>query len=521
MSFIAARWMASLCKRMNAPLLLGIDIGTTNCKAIIFEPDGRAVSAASAPTPVAHPRPGWAEHDPELLWQAVAGTIRRALAAVDPSSVVGVGITSVGEAGVLLDRLGMPLCPIIAWHDGRTVPQHRRWLAECDPVAANAITGMPSEPIYTAYKLLWLRDNDPEAYSTATRWLHVADYIAFRLCGAQACDYSLASRTMLLDLRTRQWSDTLVEAAGLRRELLPELLQAGTALGRVTPIASAETGLTTHTMVAHGGHDHICGAFAAGVSQTGMCLDSLGTAEAVFLPLEALPPEDILLRSGCSFGAHVARDSYYTLDGLWSGGGAIAWARALLLEHGLAAGAAAFDAIERLAAQAPPGSQGVLFLPRLAGGERGAFVGLTTGTGPAALARSVYEGLAFAWRQHLEQIESALGLRAGTIRLIGGGTHSALWVQTKADVLGRALDLLAIEESVALGAALFGGLAAGLFRSEADALANIHQEARSIAFDPERADFYDRRYRQAFLHLAPALAEVHAALTDEARGAGV
>ncbi|MCS6840656.1 MAG: FGGY family carbohydrate kinase [Roseiflexus sp.] len=504
---------------MAGDLLLGIDVGTTNIKALVFDASGACLSAASVATPTERPQPGWAEHDPQLLWQAVVGVIRRALAPIDdPRRVRGMAVASVGEAGVLVNALGEPVTSIIAWYDRRTAPYAQRWSAQDDVLETFRLTGMLPAPIYGIFKLQWLRDHEPEGYAAATTWLHVADYIAFRLCGARATDYSLASRSMLFDLRARCWSQALIDRAGLRGDLLPELVASGTRIGTVTAEAAAETGLAPGTVVGAGGHDHVCGALAADVRRVGDCLDSMGTAEAAFLPLDDVLLDERLFIANVSswthvtFGAHVARDRYYVMDGLFSSGAAVEWMRELA-----APGAPLHEAaaeVESLAASAPPGSLGVLFLPRLTAGERGAFVGLTVSSGRAALARAVYEGLAFEWRHMLDNIEEMLGVRARTIRAIGGGTRLPVWLGIKAHVLGRPLRVLDMDESVALGAALLGGIAAGIYSSEDEAVSAVQVRERTVAPDEALHARYERIYREAFLRLAPALAPVHAALNE-------
>jgi xylulokinase len=491
--------------------LLGIDVGTTNCKALVFDTAGNPRAAASAPTPVYYPRPGWAEHDPAALWQVVVTVVRQALGQVDPARVRGVAVASMAEAGLLLDAAGRPLTPLIAWYDSRSDPQYRRWREQFGDERFLPITGNRPNPIFGTFKLQWLRENEPAAYAAAARWLHVADYIAFRLCGVQATDYSLATRTMLFDLPNLCWSDTLIAAAGLRAELLPAAVPAGTLLGGVTPDAAAVTGLPTGIAVGCGGHDHICGALAAGAYQEGVGLDSMGTAEVAFLPLDALQ----LGAAGgarCSFNAHVARGKYCVTKGIHSSGAAIAWA-ARLLDLGDTS-AASYDRMQVAAAEAPPGSQGVFFLPRLAPIDRGAFIGLTAAAGPAEMARAVYEGLAYEWRAYLEVIEGASGSQARTITLIGGAAQTALWVQIKADVLGRTLHVLDLKESTTLGAALLAGRAAGIFRDEAEALAGLRHTAWVVAPDPRHAALYDRCYRAVYQQLAPALAEAQRAIGE-------
>jgi xylulokinase len=496
----------------NDALLLGIDVGTTNCKALVFDAAGVQRAAASAPTPVSQPRPGWAEYDPEALWQTVVAVVRQALGQVDPVRVLGVAVASMAEAGLLVGAAGQPLHPVIAWYDSRSDPQYRRWLAEFGEERFRPVAGNRPNPVFGVFKLQWLRDHAPEAYTAAARWLHVADYIAFRLCGVQATDYSLATRTMLFDLPRLRWSPELIEAAGLRADLLPQAVAAGTWLGGITPAAAAATGLPARVAVGCGGHDHICGALAAGAYQEGVGLDSMGTAEPAFLSLDSLRLGDAGNTAHCSFSAHVARGKYCAIKGVRSSGAAVAWA-GRLLDLGTDQ-AANYQRMQAAAAQAPPGSRGVFFLARLAPIDRGAFVGLSAQAGPAELARAVYEGLAYEWRAYLEAIEQVTHSRATTIKLIGGGAQTALWVQIKADVLGRPLHVLDLKESTALGAALLAGQAAGMFRDEAEALAALRHAERVVAPDQHSAALYDRCYREVYQRIAPALAEAHRAIAD-------
>lgn len=504
-------WPMSIMQ--NDVLLLGIDVGTTNCKALLFDTRGHVHAAGSTPTPTIRPRPNWAEYDPEALWSAVVSIVRQVLAQAGPQRVHGVAVASMAEAGVLLDAQGRPVYPIISWYDQRTVPQYNRWIEQFGYDTFFTISGILPHPIYSVFKLMWLRDTAPEAYARAVRWLHVSDYIAFRLCGAQVTDYSLATRTMLFDLQRRAWSEALVERAGLRYDLLPEVVPGGTRIGTVTPAAAAETGLAAGTAVGAGGHDHICGAFAADVRTPGTCLDSMGTAEAIMLSLDTLRLDQSFSAFGCSFGAHVARDTFYVKEGIWSSGGSVAWA-----ERVFALPETRNDqgqrALEQAAAQVPAGSLGAFFVPSPSTNSWGAFVGLTPDTPAAACGRAVYEGLAYEWRRYLEQIERLLATRVDQIKLIGGGTRSELWCRIKADVLGRPLRVVQQEEAVALGAALLGGLAAGVYQDEAEIFAAVQIDERRITPDPDHSDFYNRCYHDVFLRIAPALDEVHRAITD-------
>ena len=495
---------------MRERYLLGIDAGTTNCKALLFDETGQIAAAASAPTPLRRPQPGWAEHDADELWQVVAGLVRRITDTRPGLPIAGVAVASMAEAGVLVDAAGDALTPVIAWFDARPAAWCERWIATHGRDATYAIAGVAPRPIFGAFKLQWLRDQMPAAYRAAAHWLHVADYLAFRLCGVAATDYSLATRSMLLDQRARRWSDELIERAGLRRTLFAALQPSGTPLGSISAPAAAATGLAVGTPVGVGGHDHVCGALAAGVVAHGACLDSMGTAESAFVATEAPLLERLTAGAEVNLGSHVVRDRWYLMRGVSSAGASIAWAGRLL------AGTAepAHVTLERLAGAAAPGAGGVVFLPRITGGERGGFVGLSADTAAPQLARAVYEGLACEWRRCLGLHEAALGTTAGPITVIGGGARSTLWVQIKADVLGRPLWLPDVSESVALGAALLAGMAAGVYADAIVAMAQITRRGRTVEPDMAAHAMYDERYHRVYLPLHPALMPLHRALAD-------
>ena len=440
----------------GGPLLAGIDLGTTSIKAGLYDRAGRSLAQASAPTPTAYPQPGWAAHDAEAIWQCAAGVLRRVVDQVaaqgrDPAAIAGVAVASMGEAGVLLDAHGAPLAEVIAWFDRRTQPQ-ADWLEHTigrDRLLA--ITGLPLQPIFGLCKLLWLKACQPDAFARAARWLNLGDYVAYRLCGAQATDLSLASRTLALDLARREWSREILDAAGVPAALLASPVASGTRLGAVTPAASAATGLPATCQVAAGGHDHDCGALAVGVTEPGDVLDSLGTAEAIFVPLER-PMADLTLgRQGYAQGVHVAPARYYVHGGIYTCGASVAWA------HRVVGQGSELATLIAEAAAVPAGSLGVYFLPylRLANPPyddplaRGAFAGLTADASRGALFRAVLEGLAYESRLSLDTLLAAPG--AAPLRrlvAIGGGTRNALLMRVKAGVLGRPLTVVEVPEAV-------------------------------------------------------------------------
>ena len=505
------------------PLLAGIDVGTTNIKAVVFDPPGRIVSQASVRTPTHRPRPGWAHYRPQELWESVVQVLRTATGQLDDArAVAGVAVASVGEAGVPIDARGGPTYDAIAWFDQRTEAQ-AEWL-ECTVGSDrfSALTGLPIKPIFGLCKMLWLKAHEPDAFARTVTWLNAADYIAYRLCGTPATDYSLASRTLALDLRNLEWAEEVISEVGIPMSLFAPLAASGTPLGSVQPDVARETGLPGSAQVAVGGHDHICGALAVGVTEPEALLDSLGTAEALCIPLERLPTDTEIIRGGYSLGAHVVPGRYYVLGGIYTSGASIEWFRDLL------GGDIAYEALITEAGKAPPGSMGSCFLPHLRLGNpphndplsRGAFIGLTPDVSRGVLFRALLEGLALEYRYLIDGLVPHLEGTAPTrVVAIGGGTRNALLMGIKASVQNRTITVAEVDEAVALGAAVLGGLAAGVFTDVTSALAQLRIDWTRIDPDPEQVSLYETRYQEIFRHLYSALRPLHHALGAGADGA--
>ncbi|MFN8593587.1 MAG: FGGY family carbohydrate kinase [Thermomicrobiales bacterium] len=502
-------------------LLLGLDVGTTSIKAVVYERDGTAVGAAAVPTPTHFPHPGRAYFRPDEIWDSVVRVIRGAVAECrDASRIASVAVAAFGEAGLMVDAAGEPTTDIIAWFDTRTQPQ-AAWLDEQigkDELFARS--GISLQPIFSLCKILWHREHEPEAWRQSSRWLMAADFIAFRLCGVQATDLSLASRTLMLDLAAKSWDPRTLADAELDASIVAPLVPGGTPLGPVTATASAATGLPTTAIVAAGGHDHVCGALAAGVTRPGQMLNSLGTAEAVFLPIATPMTDPQAGRQGYAQGAHVAGGGYYVFGGLYTSGASLAWLRDVL---GSEADPVGFDELMAGAERVPAGSLGVMFLPhlRLANPpyddprSRGALIGLTTHAGRDAMARAVVEGLAFESRNSLDSLLVYPQVEApASVVAIGGGTKNDLLMQTKASVTNLTHRVLDAEEATALGAAMLGGLGAGVYSGVDDAIGAMRYGSHLIEPNPRDVPTYDTIYRDIYRRIYPTLAPLSQAISD-------
>jgi xylulokinase len=502
-------------------LLLGLDVGTTSVKAVVYQADGIAVATASRPTPTHVPRPRWAFYRPEELWQTVVAAIRDVLAGVpNPEQIVSVAVASVGESGVLVDAAGAATTDSIAWFDSRTRPQ-ATWLAEqIGKDVLFARSGLSLQPIFSLNKLLWHREYEPDVWARSVRWLMLADFIAYRLCEETATDLSLASRTLMLDLHRKCWHRETLAQAGIDQELLAPLVSAGTPLGQITTGAAAHTGLPVTAVVAAGGHDHVCGAFAAGVTRPGQMLSSLGTAEAVFLPIERPLVDPKAGTQGYTQGAHVVGGAYYAFGSNYTSGASIEWLRELL---GASDDRIAYEELITSAERVPAGSLGVLFLPhlRLANPphddprSRGALIGLTMDAGRDVIARAIFEGLALESRNSLEPLLAYPQVTPPqSVVAIGGGTRNPLLMRVKASVSNLDHHVVNAEEATALGAALLGGLGAGVYDNVDDAVSAMRYGQQEIAPEPSEVPVYETIFREVYQRFYPSVAPLSQTISD-------
>jgi xylulokinase len=494
--------------------LLGLDIGTTSIKAAVYDPDlGQVSQAASRPTPVRRQASDRSEHDPEALWQAVLECIRD-VAAGQP--VAGLAISSMAEAGVLVDAEGRPVAPVMAWYDRRSEPQAAQVEAAAPMERLYAITGQRASPSFGATKLLWLRDNRPEDFRRGQTWLPVPAYVLYRLTGQMAVDYTIASRTLLFDQQRRAWSSELLEALRLQAGLLPPVRASGSAVGALTPAAAAASGLPAGAVCVLGGHDHLCASLAAGARHPGALSDSTGSANALMLLLPGFLDRPALAERGYACYAYLVNDLYVLKGGLKAAGSALEWLARLLS----AGGAPDYPTLEVAAAAGVGRRAGPLWLPHLIGSgtpqgdrfSRAALAGARFEHGPGDLFRGLLESLACWLRHNLEEMQALTGLAPESVILTGGATRLRLLSQLKADVLNRPVRVPQLPEAAACGAALLAGLGAGVFHTVEEALGSLRYAWEDIDPDPRRAEWYGELYRAVYTPLYQALRPANLAL---------
>ena len=442
--------------------LLGIDIGTSGTKTLVCTDGGAVVATATAPHPIASPRPGWSEQHPADWWSAVVAATRAVVrrAKVKPGDVGGIGLSGQMHGSVFLADGVEPLRPAILWNDQRTAEQ-------CGQIEAKAggrrrlieLVGNPALTGFTAPKILWVRQHEPRVYAKAKHVLLPKDYVRLRLTGEYATEVSDASGTLLLDVARRRWSDELLGLLQIDRSLLPAVSESPEVTGRLTAGAAAELGLAAGTPVVGGAADNAAGAVGSGVVAAGLVSAILGTSGVVFAHADA-PALDPAGRVHTM--CHAVPGKWCVFGCMLSAGGSFQWFRNTLGGAEVAAARRAradpYELLVADAATAPAGCEGLLFLPYLTGERcphpdplaRGGWVGLTARTTRAMMVRSVLEGVTFGMRDALE-ILRGMGIPAAEVRASGGGARSGFWRQLQADVYDAPVVLTNAAEGPAYG----------------------------------------------------------------------
>ena len=489
----------------NPDLLLGIDISTTGAKALLMDSGGRVIRSATTPLALSTPRPLWVEQQPEEWWRGITRSIREVMAqsGAEAARIAAIGLTGQMHGLVLLDDNGEVLRPAILWNDQRTA-------AECDAIRARvgkakllAITGNDALTGFTAPKLLWVREHEPQIFARVRHVLLPKDFIRYRLTTQYATDVADASGTLLVDLRARAWSREMTNALEIPQTWLPALYEGTQVTNRLSPVAAAVTGLAAGTPVVAGGGDQAAGAVGVGVIEPGVVALALGTSGVVFAPTQSplIEPEG-RLHAFC----HAVPGRWHLMGVMLSAAGSLQWYRDTL------APGVPFETLLAEAETAPAGSEGLLFLPYLSGERtpypdplaRGAFVGLTLRHKRAHMTRAVLEGVAFGFKDSFDLMRQAGLGNIEQVRISGGGARSRFWRQILANTLRVELVSAQADEGAAAGAALLAGVGVGVWPDvRAACAAGVHLGER-VQPDPREAMAYARLHAR-YQALYPAL----------------
>ena len=468
---------------MAEKYLAAIDVGATGIKCAYFTVDGRLAASASRPNGP-HPQPGgdpaWRIWDIEEIWSKAAAALAEGKQALPQGAeFASVAVSGFGTDGAPVCRDGILLYPVISWHCTRTLPQRNRFMKTMRPEEVFEITGYHPYPANTLYRLMWFQEHKPGLLDKAERWLHIQDLINWKLSGTIATEATIASTTMALDVRKRDWSDVMLAAAGAPKRILSPIPKAVTQIGTVTAEAAQLCGLPEGTPVVTGGHDCELGVLGAGVDDPSTFIDITGTWEILIALTDHCQPTKQMYDAGLDYECHCV-EGQWICQSLMIAGGVVEWIRHQFYRD-IAADSDVYAKMIADAESVPAGSEGVMVLPSFIPGMGpffasfmpGTITGLRTSSDRAHVARATWEGLVAQLALQIGAIEKATGNKAERLRVVGGGQRNPFWTQLKADVTNRVIEVSENEEPTLLGAAILGGVGSGVYASFDEALDGI------------------------------------------------
>ena len=477
--------------------LLGIDVGTSGVKALLVSVEGQVIGSETESYPLATPKAGWAEQNPEDWWQATCRAINSVIKKnnVGSGQIKGISLSGQMHSSVFLDENKEVIRPAILWSDTRTSSQCEQIHEQVggleqlvEYVSNRALEG------FTAPKVVWLREHEPENFKKIAYLLLPKDYIRYRLTDEIKTEVSDAAGTLLLDVEKKEWSREVLEKLDLSPDILPEVLNSVDIAGQVTEDAASVTGLEAGVPVAAGGADNACGAAGSGIVKEGRVMVSIGTSGVILAQLNTPAADE---QGRIHLFNHSRPDSWYMMGVVLSAGMCYSWLQESLLKETVD-----FAELDKAAEQVEPGSEGLLFLPYLFGertphadgSARGVFFGISGKHEQGHFARSVMEGVGFALRDSLELVKEK-GVEIEEIRAIGGGAKSPIWRQILADIFGQEISLLNIEEGPAFGAALIAGVGVGVYNSFEEAASELISVRKKIEPDSQNHQLYNEYYK--------------------------
>ncbi len=470
---------------------IGIDLGTSAVKLLLMQGDGKILKAVSREYPISFPKPGWSQQDPRDWYQETMAGLKELLEGSDRSQVAGISFGGQMHGLVALDARDQVIRPAILWNDGRTAKESDYLNQVVGQETLAKHTANISFPGFTAPKVLWMKENEPENFAKICKVMLPKDYLAYCLSGVHCTDVSDASGTLFFDVEHRRWSKEMCGICGIREEWLPRVFESYEPVGHLKPEAAAELGLPEKTVVAAGAGDNAAAAVGTGTVGDGACNISLGTSGTVFI-------------SAKSFGAdkHHALHAFGHADGTYHLMGCMLSA-ASCNKWWMDEIIGTKDYAKEQGQATKLGENHVFFLPYLMGersphndpNARGTFIGLTMDTTRADMTQAVLEGVAFALRDSLE-VAKSLGIQIERTKICGGGAKSPLWRKILANVLNIKVDVLENEEGPGLGGAMLAAVACGEYGSVAEAARKIVRVAETIEPEKGLSALYEKRYQQ-------------------------
>lgn len=503
--------------------LLGLDLGTSAAKAVLFNEGCQTIASASCSYPLYQPQNGWAEQDPEDWWRAVVDTVQTVLgkSRINGSQIKGVGIAGQMHGLVMLDKNGMALRRSILWCDQRTSEECRQLTEMVGKDKLIKITANPALTGFTASKIIWVRNHQPEIYSKCAHILLPKDYIRFRLTGEFATDVSDASGMQLLDVPNRRWSNEILQDIGVDKSLLARVYESPEVTGQITKGAAKLTGLGEGTPVIGGAGDNAAAAVGTGVVQDGFAFTTIGTSGVVYAHTSniLIDPKNRVHTFCCAVPG-----CWHVMGVTQAAGLSLKWFRDNFCHEekrtAEGMGEDPYYLMDQQAKNIPIGCNRLIYLPYLMGERtpyldsdcRGVFFGLSAIHTKYAMLRSVMEGVAFSLRDCLE-ILLELGIESKAMIACGGGGKSKLWRKMIADIYGCPVSVPLTSEGPALGVAILAGVGVGIYPDVQQACNHLIKNDRPLIPNDDDAEKYKKIY-QVYKELYPALKPIYKKLID-------
>ncbi|WP_027417964.1 xylulokinase [Aneurinibacillus terranovensis] len=467
---------------MGNEYLLGIDIGTSGCKVAAFTKDGQVAFQRTEEYETLHPAPGYVEQNPEDWWNAVCRATGRMMAesGISRGEVKGIGVDGQSWAAIPVDRNGTPLRNAIIWLDRRAVKQCEELKRTIGEDKIFSVSGNPLSPSYTTGKILWMKENEPELYRKTYKFLQCNSYIVYKLTGKLTQDVSQGYGIHAFAMESGRWDYDLCSRMGIEPGMLPDIYECSAVVGEVTGRAAEESGLEKGIPVVAGGLDAACGTLGAGAIHPGETQEQGGQAGGMSIVMDHPVKNEKLI-----LGYHVVQDKWL-LQGGTVGGGSLKWFRREFADElGRIKNQNFFDFVNKAAGRINPGSDGLIYLPYMAGerspiwdvNARGVFLGLSYEKTKGHMIRAMMEGCAYALHHNLQTAEAG-GVCAGELFSIGGAANSRIWTQIKADVTGKTIRIPSSDTATTLGAAILAGVGVGMYKNFDEAVTTAIQIKR-------------------------------------------
>ena len=494
--------------------LLGIDIGTSACKIAIFNREGQVIATANGDYPVYYPKQGWAEQNPEEWWSAVCGAIKEALqkGSVDASDIAGVGIDGQSWSAIAVDKAGNVLTNTPIWMDTRAQDICEELNEKVGADAIFELAGNSLQPSYTTAKIIWYQRNMPDVYAKIDKILQSNSYIAYKLTGKMTQDVSQGYGFHCFDMHMGTWNVEMCEKLGIPRSFLPEIYACHEVVGTVTEKAAMECGLAVGTPVVAGGLDAACGTLGTGVIHNGETQEQGGQAGGMSICTDTYTADPRLI-----LGYHVVPNYWLLQGGTVGGGGVMRWLEREFAdferEEGKRVGKSSLELFNEEAERVSAGSDGVVFLPYMAGerspiwdpNAKGVFYGLDFSKTKGHFIRAAMEGVALSLKHNLEIAEEA-GAKVEVLRAMGGSANSLLWTQIKSDVTGKPIVVPSSDTATTLGAVILAGVGVGMYKDFEEAVNLTVENKRFHEPNEENFAVYEKNY-EIYLELYNNLKE--------------